>query len=52
MPSEESSIESSSNKSDDTVHLTDDSPTRNRRAEDEARIVSVCLCFGCYSVRI
>lgn len=52
MPSGESSIEISSNESDDTILLSDDSPTRKRRAEDEAGIVSVCLCLGCYSVRI
>ncbi|KAG2468287.1 MCM3Z factor, partial [Polypterus senegalus] len=38
VPSEESSAEISSNESDDTILLSDDSPTRKRRAEDEAGI--------------
>ncbi|KAI2666648.1 Peptide deformylase [Labeo rohita] len=40
VPSEESSIEISSNESDDTILLSDDSLTRKRRAEDEAGIVN------------
>ncbi|KAI2644933.1 hypothetical protein H4Q32_026114 [Labeo rohita] len=39
VPSEESSIKISSNESDDTVLLSDDSPTRKRRAEGEAGIM-------------
>ncbi|XP_039599342.1 uncharacterized protein LOC120522481 isoform X2 [Polypterus senegalus] len=39
VPSEESSAEISSNESDDTILLSDDSPTRKRRAEDEAGIM-------------
>ncbi|KAL1252686.1 hypothetical protein QQF64_017379 [Cirrhinus molitorella] len=39
VSSEESSIEISSIESDDTILLSDDSPTRKRRAEDEAGIM-------------
>lgn len=44
--SSESSAEIASCESDDTVLLSNDSPTRKRRAEDEAGIVSVSLCLA------